>query len=209
MSTGDASPAIHRRRVYLDASRLPQHGFGSADLLWWGTAGFVAIEGTMFALAFATLFYLRSLGPWPPPPVNPPDLLWGTVNTVIMLASIWPTLKAKHAAERLDAAAMRLWMVIADLFGAAFLVGRGFEFAHLNVRWDTNAYGSMIWLLLGLHTTHLATDAVESWVLTGLIFKHADERRFVDVAEDCDYWWFVVAMWLPIYVLIYWLPRWS
>jgi cytochrome c oxidase subunit 3 len=210
MSAGDATPAtMPRRRVYLDASPLPRHAFGASDLLWWGTAGFVAIEGTMFAMVFATLFYLRSLGDWPPPPFTPPDLLWGTVNTVIMLASIWPTVRAKRAATALDAPGMRLWMVIADLFGIAFLAVRALEFMHLNVRWDSNAYGSMIWLLLGLHTTHLATDAVESWVLTGLLFKETDARRFVDVGEDCDYWWFVVAVWLPIYLLIYWLPRWS
>ena len=36
---------------------------------------------------------------------------------------------------------------------------RGYEFANLNVRWDANAYGSILWVILGLHTTHLATDA--------------------------------------------------
>ncbi|HEV8239843.1 MAG TPA: cytochrome c oxidase subunit 3 [Thermoanaerobaculia bacterium] len=198
------------RRTFLDVAALPKHAFGSRDLLWWGNAGFMAIEGTMFAMLLATLFYLRSVGgEWPPSPWMPPDLLWGTLNTAVMLASIWPSKKAEKAAHALDAHAMRYWMVIADLFGVLFLVLRGFELAHLNVRWDSNAYGSIVWLVLGFHTTHLATDAVESWVLTRELFKKTDARRFVDVAEDCGYWDFVVLVWVPLYVVVYLLPRWS
>jgi heme/copper-type cytochrome/quinol oxidase subunit 3 len=203
-------PASSARRSFLDVSGLPRHAFGSRDLLWWGTAGFIAIEGTMFAMLLATLFYLRSVGgEWPPPPWRPPDLFWGTLNTLVMLASIWPTHRAKKAAEALDPSGTRFWMVVADLFGAAFLVLRGFELAHLNVRWDSNAYGSVVWLVLGFHTTHLATDAVESWVITWLTFRKLDARRFVDVAEDCDYWYFVVLVWLPLYAVVYLLPRWT
>jgi heme/copper-type cytochrome/quinol oxidase subunit 3 len=197
------------RRTFLDVSALPKHAFGSRDLLWWGEAGFMAIEGTMFAMLLATLFYLRAVGgEWPPSPWRPPDLLWGTLNTAVMLASIWPSKKAEKAAHALDAHAMRFWMVVADLFAVLFLVLRGFEFAHLNVSWDSNAYGSVVWLVLGFHTTHLATDAVESWVLTYEIFKKTDARRFVDVAEDCGYWDFVVLVWLPLYAVVYLLPRW-
>ena len=34
-------------------------------------------------------------------------------------------------------------------------------------------------------------------------------RRMVDVSENSLYWRFVWLSWLPIYVLIYWLPRWA
>jgi heme/copper-type cytochrome/quinol oxidase subunit 3 len=30
----------------------------------------------------------------------------------------------------------------------------------------------------------------------------------VDTSENALYWRFVWIMWLPIYVMIYWLPRW-
>ena len=45
-----------------------------------------------------------------------------------------------------------------SVIGAATVAIRFWEFAHLNVRWDQNAYGSILWLLLGLHATHLITD---------------------------------------------------
>ena len=43
-------------------------------------------------------------------------------------------------------------MVVCLVFGVAFNVVRVFEFTHLNVSWDHDAYGSIVWLLLGLHT---------------------------------------------------------
>jgi heme/copper-type cytochrome/quinol oxidase subunit 3 len=33
-------------------------------------------------------------------------------------------------------------------------------------------------------------------------------RRFVDVAENSFYWNFVVLTWIPIYLVLYWSPRW-
>jgi len=34
-----------------------------------------------------------------------------------------------------------------------------------------------------------------------------DARRFVDLSENAEYWDFVVLAWIPLYVVIYWLPR--
>jgi heme/copper-type cytochrome/quinol oxidase subunit 3 len=77
------------------------------------------------------------------------------------------------------------------------------------VRWDANAYGSAVWFLLGLHTTHLITDAYDSLVLLVLFFTGPLEgKRFVDVSENALYWYFVVCAWLPIYGVLYWAPRW-
>ena len=67
---------------------------------------------------------------------------------------------------------------------------------------------SIVWVLLGLHTTHILTDFLDSAVLTVLMFTGPlEERRFVDVSENAMYWYFVVLSWLPIYALIYFAPR--
>jgi heme/copper-type cytochrome/quinol oxidase subunit 3 len=65
-----------------------------------------------------------------------------------------------------------------------------------------------VWLLLGLHTTHIVTDVADTLVLTVLMFtKHGEGRRFSDVEDNAFYWNFVVLSWLPIYALLYWGPR--
>jgi heme/copper-type cytochrome/quinol oxidase subunit 3 len=103
---------------------------------------------------------------------------------------------------------VRLWMAAAIVLGLAFNAVRVLEFSSLNVRWDTNAYGSIVWLLLGLHTTHILTDFVDTIVLAVLMFiGPVEEKRFVDVSENAGYWYFVVISWLPIYGVIYWAPR--
>jgi heme/copper-type cytochrome/quinol oxidase subunit 3 len=192
----------------LDVSTLPTFAFGHRSPMWWGTMGLVLIEGTVFALTIMAYFYLRSHAERWPMSGMPPALFWGTVNTVVMLASAVPNHFAKRAAERLDLGKTRLWLVVCMLFSFAFLAVRVLEFGALNTRWDTDAYGSAVWMLLSLHTTHLITDAFDSGVLTVLMFTGPLEgKRYVDVSENAAYWYFVVLSWLPIYAVIYWGAR--
>lgn len=195
-------------RMALDVSPIPTYGFGHRSILWWGTASMMVIEGMVFALIIVSYLYLKGRVPHWPPSGPGPDLLWGTVNTLILLASCVPNALAKKAAERLDLGAVRLWLVVCLVFGLAFNGVRALEFTALNIRWDTNAYGSILWLALGFHTVHVVTDVLDTGVLTAVIFfGEMDEHRFVDVSENSLYWYFVVFTWLPIYAVIYFAPR--
>ena len=197
-----------RAGAALDVSPLPTFGFGQRSPMWWATLGLIAIESTVFALTIMSYFYLRSHASAWPMTGQPPDLLWGTLNTVILVVSMIPNQFAKKAAERMDLGPVRLWMVVCMLFSVAFLVVRALEFTTLNTRWDDDAYGSAVWMLLGLHTTHLVTDTWDSGVLTVLMFTGPLEgKRFVDVSENAAYWYFVVLSWLPIYAVIYFGAR--
>ena len=94
------------------------------------------------------------------------------------------------------------------IFGVLPLVLRFYEFRAMHVRWDSNAYGSIVWTLLGLHTTHVLTDLADTVVLALMFTKHgSNPRRFGDVQDNALYWNFVVLTWLPIYGCLYWLPR--
>lgn len=192
----------------LDVSELPTVVYGHRSLMWWGTLGVMAIEGTVFALAIMCYFYLRSHQDTWPITSAPPDLLWGTLNTIVMIVSFFPAHWAKQAAEHRKLREVQIWLVVSSLFGVAFCVLRGFEFRAVNVRWDSNAYGSVVWLLLGLHTTHIVTDLLDTLVLTVLFFTGPlDGKRYVDVSENSFYWYFVVAAWIPIYFVIYFGAR--
>lgn len=197
-----------RERVVIDLSELPSHGLKTASLTWWGTLGFILIEGTGFALAIAVYLFLYSLAPvWPPAAL--PGLLPGTMVAVALVASIFPNILVSRWADRQDLPKVRFGLVLMSLLGLVPLIVRGFEFGALNVQWDTNAYGSIVWLLLGLHTSHLLTDLADTIVLTVLMFtRHADNRRrYGDVQDNALYWNFVVVAWVPIYGCIYWIPR--
>jgi heme/copper-type cytochrome/quinol oxidase subunit 3 len=198
-----------KQRTVLDVSHLPMHGMGTASLTWWGTLGFMLIEGTGFALAIAIYLYLMSLAPQWPIEAPPPDLLPGTIITAMLLASVVPNLILSAWARKEDLRRVRIGLVLMSVLGILPLVVRVFEFPALRIKWDDNAYGSIVWVLLGLHTTHIITDLADTLVLTGLMFtRHADNpRRFGDVQDNAMYWNFVVVAWIPIYVCLYWVPR--
>jgi cytochrome c oxidase subunit III len=194
--------------VALDVGSLPTHAFGQRSLMWWATMCMIAIEGMAFALAISSYLYLKGRMPHWPEGAPLPGMFWGTVNVGILVLSAWPNLLARKAAERFDLPRVRLWMAVALAFALAFNIVRFLEFGQLHVRWDTNAYGSVTWFLLGLHTVHVLTDFLDSAVLAAVMFcGRLDENRFVDVSENAMYWNFVVVSWLPIYAVIYLAPR--
>jgi len=203
-----SAPAAARPAGDVDAAVLPSYAYGDQSVMWWGTLGVMAIEGTVFALAIVVYFYARTrVHEWPPS-ASPPDLLWGTLNTLVMLASLVPNHLAKKAGEREDLRGVRIWLTVCTAFAVVFIVLRALEFTALNVRWDTNAYGSAVWLLLGLHTTHVLTDWFDTVVLNVLMFTGPLEgKRFSDVSDNAFYWYFVVGAWLPIYAVIYFGAR--
>lgn len=197
-----------KQRAALDVSQLPTYAFHHQSLMWWGTAGMIVIESTLFVIGLVTYFYLRGIAQHWPLSAPPPDLLYGTLNTIILLVSSIPNQIAARAAVRHDLRAVRVWMVVCVVLAAAVQVVRACEFTALNTHWSQNAYGSIVYALLVLHTVHLVTDFIDTIVLTALMFTGPlDGRRFVDVAENAGYWWFVVVAWLPIYFTIYWVPR--
>jgi cytochrome c oxidase subunit III len=195
-------------REVIDVGKLPTFAFHHRSIVWWGTMGMIVIEGTMFAILIAAYLFLKGRAPHWPPGQFPPDLLWGTLNTVLLLVSTVPNQLAKRAAERFDLRNVRLWTAAALAIALVFNIVRIFEFRTLNVWWDENAYGSVVWTLLGFHTFHIVTDFVDTTALLVLMFTGPiDESHFVDVAENTMYWYFVVLSWLPIYAVIYLIPR--
>lgn len=193
-----------------DLAEVPTHAFGARSLTWWGVIGFMVIEGAGFAMAVAAYFFLMAHEQsWPPEPWPAPAVLAGTLFTVLILLSEIPNTLLKHAAEKQDLPKVRRLLVVMSIIGGVLLVIRGFEFNSLNIGWTDNAYGSVIWMLLVLHTLHVGTDWADTLVLAALMHTREGEepRRFVDTSENSLYWRFVWLTWLPIYFLLYWLPR--
>lgn len=189
---------------------LPTHKFGPASLTWWGTIAFMVIEGAFFALTFAAYFMIMGHEQgWPPEGRQAPDFLAGTLFTIVMIVSEIPNTIIKKAANAHDTPTVRRWLPLMVVIGVVLLIIRAFEFNSLNCRWTDDAYSSVIWALLLLHTTHLLTDWADTGVLAALMRTPLgyEGRRLVDVDENSLYWRYVWLMWIPIYLMIYWVPR--
>ena len=197
-------------RPSLDVSRLPNVGFGTKSITCWGIAGMMIIEGFLFALMIAAYFYLSTRSVEWPPHRDPPDLFWGTLNTIVFVVSLLPNEWYRRRAHKGDTTAVQIGMVVMTLFGLANIIIRYFELKHLNTDWSIDAYGSAVWTLMGLHVVHLLTDWVDTVVLTVVFFRPSliEGKRFADASENAGYWYFVVLAWIPIYLVLYWAPRW-
>jgi cytochrome c oxidase subunit III len=193
----------------LNVAGLPSIVFGYRSIIWWGTMGMMLIEGTMFAITVASYFFLRTRSSDWPPSLMPPRITAGTVNLVIFLASVAPAAWTQKVAQRANLKLTRIGLIVMSLIGVGNLAARVYEFPSLMSTWDANAYASITWMLLGLHTVHLATDWADTVVLAVLMFTgRIDGKRYMDASENSDYWYFVVVTWVPIYLVIYWAPRW-
>ena len=193
-----------------DVSGLPDHAFSYRSMTWWGVIGFMVIEGTFFALMIAAYFFLMSNEQhWAPEPIDPPGLVAGSLFTLMLLLSEIPNTMVKHAATAMDLPKVRRLLPVMVAIGAVLLVIRGFEFNNLNCRWTDDAYSSVIWMLLFLHTTHIITDWGDTIVLWLLMRTDLgwEGRRLVDTDENCLYWRYVWLLWIPVYLMIYWVPR--
>ena len=202
---------IRRPRAVMNVSALPDVVFGPRDIMWWGTMGFVVIEGFTLVLTAAVYLYLQqNFAAWPPEGTPLPDLLVPTIQVVVMVLSlpfVWWVSKAAHAFEF---GKVRLGLTVAAAINAVFVALRLVEaISSLNVKWDTNAYGSAQWLILGAHFTLLAIELVEVAGMA-LMFWLApvEEKHFSDAADMAFYWFFMVLSWIPLYVLCFLVPRW-
>ena len=193
------------RAADVDVATLPTTVFGPRDLGWWGTVGFMAIEGTTLLVAASAYLYLwRNTPTWPPEHTLRPSLFWPTLSMAVLVLSNLPMLGVSRAAHRFDLAALRRWMIVASLLSVAFGFLRWQDMLALNARWDTNAYASAAWLTAGLHASLLVMNACETVVFT--VFIHTDrvtDRHFSDASDAGVYWVFMTLVWVPLYGLLY------
>ena len=194
-----------RQRPVLDVSALPTTAFGQRDPLFWGVLSIMSIEGTMFALMAASYFYLRGTARlWPPAGTFHPGLGLTTANLLILLVSIVPMALAAKAAKREDLPAIRFWLIIATVLCIASLALRWVVLQHLTFRWDSHAYGSLIWTTAALHTTHVVTGTCENILFIVLLTKGpVEDKHMDDLWLNSLYWYFVVACWVPFYCIFF------
>jgi heme/copper-type cytochrome/quinol oxidase subunit 3 len=205
----DVAPDGVRTRPYLDVAELPDVAFGSRDLMWWGTLGFVVIEGFTLALCATVYLYLwKNFHEWPPAGTERPTLGPSVAQLAVMLASLPLCRWTARAARRFDLRAIRVGQTASAALVVAMAVLRWFELDALHVRWNTNAYGSAAWLVVGMHGTLIALKLIESVGMAAMLWlAPVEENHFSDIADDAFYLAFVVLSWIPLFALCYVGPR--
>lgn len=197
-------------RPVMDVSGLSPYTTGARSPLYWGMLGIILIETMVFGSLVSSYFYLRAQSvDWPPAGTEPPELLLPTVNTVLLLVSSLVLHWGDSAIKRGDQRRLALGLLGAALLGALFLVLKVVEYSEVSYQWDSHAYGSIVWTIIGFHSAHVLALLLKTVVVDTLAFRRYFTReRRMGVTINGIYWHFVVLIWIPLYVVLYLVPRW-
>jgi cytochrome c oxidase subunit 3 len=78
----------------------------------------------------------------------------------------------------------------------------------LNFTWKSDAHGSIVWTILFIHSYDVVADLIMTAVLLAFVSTgRYGEKQRIGVHVDSVLWYFLVAIWLPLYAVVYWGPH--
>jgi cytochrome c oxidase subunit III len=169
-------------------------------MIWLGS------ELMFFSGLFAAFFTIRAntVGPWPPAGTQL-DTLRAGFFTLILVSSSFTMQKAVFEVEWRRRKSARRWIVFTIILGAAFLGNQAYEWLFSPTRWYTNSYGSLFYIMSGLHGLHVFIGLVAMTFLLGRMRgdKGGDPGELSAVQGISYYWHFVDIVWVGLYSCLF------
>ena len=193
----------------IDVSQLPDYDVSNHAPLYYGQALMAAIELSMFLMLIAMYFYLRlSVDMWPPPGTQLPH--WGaaTLGLAALALSCVGSYWASEGAKKNNRRQMLTGLIANVLLASIWMALRAYQWHNFNFGWSTDAHGSIVWALLFLHTFDVVADLIFTLVLIVIVALGDDgPKQRLGVHVDSVVWYALSAIWVPLYIVIYWGPR--
>jgi cytochrome c oxidase subunit III len=180
---------------------------------WWGMLLFIAAEATVFGILFASYFYLRfrNMPHWPPDGISRPTLGLPLIMSALLLSSSIPMHVAELGVKKGKEGWLKVGLAISFLLGAAFLVVMlGLEYPEKLKEFtpQTDVYGSLFFLITGLHGSHVFVGLVMNlWAQIKAAKGRFDTTHHLTMLNVAVYWHFVDAIWVFVFLTIYFSPR--
>ena len=182
--------------------------------LWPSSAGGVAVSAT--GSPAGTIEPFMAMVPVAPAAVWAQGLFKGfmaslpTVNTLILLTSGVTLTIAHHALLKDNRAKTIRYMWTTVLLGIIFLFFQAYEYHHayseMNLKLSSGIYGSTFFMLTGFHGFHVFLGMLMLLFITlRLQNGHFSSKRHFGFEGAAWYWHFVDAVWLLLYILVYWM----
>jgi len=174
----------------------------------FGVMLFLASDVMLFAPFFAAWFLLReSNQPWPPEGVEL-NTLRALGATVVLVASSFTLVASDRAATRPDGRpAMRRWLLATIALGALFIANQVAEYASLDFGAADHTYGSIYWLLTGLHGAHVTTGLAAMALLYVRTVRASSLGAIAPWTHGVSLFWHLVDLiWLFVFSTI-WVLR--
>ena len=201
-SDAHAAPAIDR------AGTSPLARMNPAVL---GMAIFIGSEIMVFAAFFVAYFIARAnTAQWPPQfsgvePFEPlPKLITGvnTANLVFSSFTLWWGEKRLAAGDRRG---LIRGLILTLMLGSTFLIIQINEYVHLGFTPQDTIFGTVFYLLTGLHGLHVFVGLCVLWFALNRARKQNEFRHGAagPLVAGSIYWHFVDVVWIFLYVVVY------
>ncbi len=117
--------------------------------------------------------------------------------------TIWLAEKAREEEKK----SFKIWLFLTIFLGSVFLVGQGFEYAHLiseNITISRGLFGSTFFTLTGFHGLHVFIGLLLLILLFALsLFGRKHEPTPIGLQSIALYWHFVDAVWVVVFSVVY------
>jgi heme/copper-type cytochrome/quinol oxidase subunit 3 len=164
-----------------------------------GMAMFLLTEAVFFFMLILAFVYFRAESVKTAAASLHPGVT--AVYTACLVASGFTMWRATSAAK----SGVRLWLGLTIALGSAFLVGQGSESLRLlrqGVTLSQGLFGTTFFTLTGIHGIHVAAGILLLAVLF-VVTAGRGERESVAVEAVAMYWYFVDAVWIAIFLVMY------
>lgn len=184
-------------------------GVEERPLGYWGMLLALAVLATTYVALFFSYVYIRiGTVDWPPAGIEPPPLGRATLSALLLLASTAPVLWASRReaaggivglrvglAAGVVLAGLHLGLLQVDLLEAPFGVA-------------DHAYGSLFYVLPGIHATVLGLALVMALVLLAMSVKgHVGPERHIGMRSLRAFWYVTVGGGVGTIAVVYLVPH--
>jgi cytochrome c oxidase subunit III len=165
----------------------------------------LATESALFVTLVMAYLFMRGGGStmvFTPPSAS--DIAIASANTVVLLGSAAAVQAAHNAIARDHAGQLQRALLLALGLGALFVAGQIFEFRHSGMSLRDFSFGGAFFALISFHATHVLAGMVV--LALNLARAHAGDftaRRHVAITAGMWFWYFVVAVWIILFTVLY------
>jgi len=147
------------------------------------------------------------------------ELLYGTLNTGLLLTSSMTMTVALRAASAQLRRLTLACLVLTILLGLSFLLCKGLEY-HDDLQKDlfpgaafplssppTQLFWMLYWIMTGIHAVHLCAGIAVVTAVAVLFWRQIVPVQGSTMEGVATYWHFVDSVWLVLYPLLYLVGR--
>ena len=199
-------------------TEMPQQREASVLGMWT----FLATEILFFGAMFMAYITYRSIYPQAFAEASKHTVvLYGTINTAILLTSSLTMVLAVHAAEENRLEWVVRYLVFTILLAVGFLVVKGLEYHEdlMEHLWpgpgfkpglppQAQIFWFLYWSMTGLHALHVTIGVGLLSVMTWMAHRRKFSAQYYNPLDvSALYWHFVDIVWIFLYPLLYLINR--